>query len=33
MKIKAIHYEQGEFNAEGKAYRAKAKGLQLGITY
>lgn len=33
MKIKTIHYEQGEFNAEGKAYRAKAKGLQLGITY
>ena len=32
-KIKAYYYKQGEFNAEGKSYRAKAKGLQLGITY
>lgn len=31
--IKAYYYEQGEFNAEGKALRAKAKGVQLGIVY
>lgn len=33
VSIKAYHYEQGEFNAEGKALRARAKGVQLGVVY
>lgn len=31
--IKAYYYKQGEFNADGKALRARAKGVQLGVVY
>lgn len=33
MKVKAYHFEQGEFNEEGKKLRSHAKGLQLSIVY
>lgn len=32
-KVKASDYLPGEYSAEGKAYRSKAKGIQLGLSY